>query len=167
MIDNLDVNLISEKSPIGYVLEVDLEYPDELHVFYDNYPLAPEKLAIPYDMFSNYCQKIADEYGRGITKESIALRPKMYSHLSYLTWDDFVDKKTEGIRMCTIECKINIEHYKVFGKDETILKLRQRFRSEVRNLFTKKVDEIALSASDDNRLKTDDGVTSYPWGTGV
>ena len=27
-----------------------------------DYPLAPEKLAIPYDMLSDYCKKIADEY---------------------------------------------------------------------------------------------------------
>ena len=40
----------------------DLEYPDELHVLHIDYPLAPEKLAIPYDMLSDYCKKIADEY---------------------------------------------------------------------------------------------------------
>ena len=28
---------------------------------HNNYPLAPEKLAIPYDMLSNYCKKIASE----------------------------------------------------------------------------------------------------------
>ena len=61
-VDGFDVNSISEKSPIGYILEVDLEYPDELHVLHNDYPLAPEKLAIPYDMLSDYCKKIADEY---------------------------------------------------------------------------------------------------------
>ena len=56
-----DVNSLSEKSPIGYILEVNLEYPDELHVLHNDYPLAPEKLAISYDM-SNYCKKIVDKY---------------------------------------------------------------------------------------------------------
>ena len=30
-VDNFDVNSISEKSPIGYILEVDLKYSNELH----------------------------------------------------------------------------------------------------------------------------------------
>ena len=49
-VDGFDVSSISEKSPIGYTLEVDLEYPDELHALHKDYPLAPEKLGIPYDM---------------------------------------------------------------------------------------------------------------------
>ena len=60
--DGFDVNSISEKIPIGYILEVDLEYPDELHMLHNDYPLAPEKLAIPYDMSSDYCKKIAYNY---------------------------------------------------------------------------------------------------------
>ena len=59
-VDNFDINSVNEKSPIGYFLEVNLEYPDVLHNYH---PLAPEKLAIPHDMLSDYCKKIADEYG--------------------------------------------------------------------------------------------------------
>ena len=62
-VDGFDVNLVSEKSEIGCFLEVDLEYPDELHTLHNDYPLAPEKLAIPYAMLSDYCKKIADKYG--------------------------------------------------------------------------------------------------------
>ena len=61
-VDNCDVNSISEKNPIGYILEVDLEYPHELHALHNYYPLATEKLAIPYDTLSDYCKKITDEY---------------------------------------------------------------------------------------------------------
>ena len=62
-VDGFDVTSISEKSPIGFILEVDLEYPDELHLLHNDYPLAPEKLAITYDMLSDCCKKIADRYG--------------------------------------------------------------------------------------------------------
>ena len=47
---------------IGYILEVNLKYPDESHVFHNDYPLVPEKLAISYDMLSDYCKKVAEEY---------------------------------------------------------------------------------------------------------
>ena len=44
---------ISEKSPIGYLLEVDLKYPDELHELQNDHPLAPEKLAVSIDILSS------------------------------------------------------------------------------------------------------------------
>ena len=61
-IDKLDVMSINEKNDIGYFLEVDLEYPDELHKLHNDYPLAPEKLAVTNDMISKYCKTIADKY---------------------------------------------------------------------------------------------------------
>ena len=61
-VDEFDVNSINEKSEIGYFLEVDLEYPDELHELHNDYPLAPEKLAVTNDMLSKYCKEIADKY---------------------------------------------------------------------------------------------------------
>ena len=49
-VDNFDVNSVSEKSSIGYIFEVELKYPDELHVLHNDYPLVPEKLAISFEM---------------------------------------------------------------------------------------------------------------------
>ena len=48
--DSFDVNSISKKSAVGYILKIGLEYPDKLHVLHNDYPLGPEKLAILYDM---------------------------------------------------------------------------------------------------------------------
>ena len=42
----------------GWILEVDLEYPEELHDWHNNYPLAPEKKAIIPDKMSEYQQRL-------------------------------------------------------------------------------------------------------------
>ena len=61
-VDGFDVNSVNEKDPIGYFIEVDLEYPDELHELHIDYPLAPEKLVVSSDMLSKCCKEIADKY---------------------------------------------------------------------------------------------------------
>ena len=62
-IDRFNVNSIEENSSIDYILEVDLEYPSELHKLHNDYSLAPKKLKISQNMLSNYCFSIANEYG--------------------------------------------------------------------------------------------------------
>ena len=61
-VDELDVISINKKSDAGYLLEVDLEYPNELHELHNDYPLASEKLAVSKNMLSTYSKKIADKY---------------------------------------------------------------------------------------------------------
>ena len=61
-VDKFDVMSINKISEIGYFLEVDLKYPDELHELHNDYPFAPEKRAVTNDMLSKYCKEIADEY---------------------------------------------------------------------------------------------------------
>ena len=82
-VDGFDVNSISEKSPIGYILEVDLENPDELHVLHNDYPPAPEKLAVSYNMLPDHCKKIADEYGMKVGGV-IKLIPNLGNKTSYV-----------------------------------------------------------------------------------
>ena len=61
-IDEFSLN-ISENSPIGYILEVDLAYCKKLQNSHSDYPLCPEKIEINSDMLSDYCSEIANPYG--------------------------------------------------------------------------------------------------------
>ena len=57
-----DVMSINEKIDIGYILEVDLEYPKKVHELHHDCPLAPEKLAVSSDMLFTYCKNITNKY---------------------------------------------------------------------------------------------------------
>ena len=46
----------------GYILEVDPEYPKELHELHNNYSLVPERLEINHDMLSKYSSIIENKY---------------------------------------------------------------------------------------------------------
>ena len=82
-VDGFDVNSVSEKSPRGYILEVNLEYPDELHALDNYYPLASEKRTILYHKLLNYCKKIAGKYGIKVGNV-MKLIPNLYNKTNYV-----------------------------------------------------------------------------------
>ena len=47
-----------ENSRKGIILEVDLEYPEDLHDLHNDYPCAPEKIVVTDDMLPDYCRNI-------------------------------------------------------------------------------------------------------------
>ena len=49
----------------GYILEVDLEYPKELHDLHSDYPLAPENMNVSADMVSEFSKDIYKLYHGG------------------------------------------------------------------------------------------------------
>ena len=52
----------------GYMLEVDLEYPKELHGVHNAYPLAPERMVVPKKWMSEYQQ---DLLGAGVAPTEV------------------------------------------------------------------------------------------------
>ena len=57
-----NLNKYTNNSSKGNLLEVDLEYPKELHELHNDYPLAPDKTEIKREMLSEYQLQIADLY---------------------------------------------------------------------------------------------------------
>lgn len=50
----------------GYIFEVDLEYPGELHELHNDYPVAAEKMKVSPEMLSPYCKMIKEKYSISI-----------------------------------------------------------------------------------------------------
>ena len=71
----IDLGKYGVDSKKGLILEVDLEYPQELHDLRNDYPLAPEKVKVSKNTLSGYCKKIANKY-----KISIGLLSKLTQH---------------------------------------------------------------------------------------
>ena len=61
-IEKINLGKYTENSKKGMILEVDLEYPTELHDLHNDYPLGPEKVKVTDEMLSNYCEKIQKKF---------------------------------------------------------------------------------------------------------
>ena len=61
-IEKINLGKYTDDSKKGLILEVDLEYPTELHNSHNDYPLGPEKVKVTNEMLSDYCKKIANKY---------------------------------------------------------------------------------------------------------
>ena len=57
-----DLNKYTSNSSKGFVLEVGLEYPKELHELHNDYSLTPDKIEIKREMLFEIQLKIADLY---------------------------------------------------------------------------------------------------------
>ena len=50
--EHLNISSVSDDSEDGYILEVDFDYPPELHDHHNEYTLAPEKMKVTENMLS-------------------------------------------------------------------------------------------------------------------
>ena len=82
-IASFDPLAVPDTSPTGYILEVDLEYPDEIHDSHSDYPLAPERLTIDDAMLSPYSQALKQNLGiKGPSCEKLV--PNLLSKSKYV-----------------------------------------------------------------------------------
>ena len=61
-INKINLEKYEDDCKKGLILEVDLEYPKELHDLHNDYPLGPEKVKITDNMLSDYCKKIQNKF---------------------------------------------------------------------------------------------------------
>ena len=95
-IERFDLMSIPSDSDHGYIIEADLEYPQELHSEQDSYPLAPEHMRINPEDLSDYTKNMADKCGinleslREIKKLCLTLKDKNYYVAHYMNLQFYV-----------------------------------------------------------------------------
>ena len=94
-----------------------------------------------------------DELGGKIIAEFCALTAKTYGYLINGYNDDCgkkkIIKKAKGAKKCVIKRRLMFENYTdCLFNNEIILRSQQRFKSDHHEVYTEKVNKIALSSSD-------------------
>ena len=75
-IAGLDVLKIDDNADEGLILEVDLQYPHELHDLHSDYPLAPVRVLVEDSMLSDYSKDLKEKFKIGNSTV-----PKLISNL--------------------------------------------------------------------------------------
>ena len=103
-----------------------------------------------------------DEAGGKIIKEFVGLRAKL---CSYKMYEGKEKKKCKGIKKNVIKNKITHEDYKhcLFTKKFKLTKMNV-IRSRDHNIYTEKINKVALSCKDDKRFICEDGIHTFALG---
>ena len=116
-----------------------------------------DKRPLPVGKNKNVVGLFKDELGGNIMLEFIANGSKTYA---YLLNDDSETKKAK------VKRRLMFENYKdSLFNNKIIMRKQMRFKSDHHDMYTEEINKIALYYTDDKRLQTFDGITTYPYGT--
>ena len=76
---SFDLDATTKSDDYGYIIEVDLKYPEHLHDSHSDYPLAAEKLKITKEMLSAYSSSLTSNH---VTSEKLS--SNLYDKTNYV-----------------------------------------------------------------------------------
>ncbi|XP_071152225.1 uncharacterized protein [Mytilus edulis] len=156
-IENLNISDVVDNSKHGFILEVDLEYPRELHDDHNEYPLAPEKLKVTNDMLSPYAEKLLDDLNlKGTSTEKLIpnLHPKQKYVVHYRNLKLYLSlgmKLTKIHRVMTFEQRLWLKTYIDFNTEK-----RKLATNEFEKDFFKLMNNAVFGKTMENLRKRTD-----------
>ena len=125
---------IPENGKKGYFLEVDLEYPQELHEAHNSYPLAPEKKIVKKEWLSPYQKRMIDDLYLNppdSQKLLLTLQDKKNYVVHYRNLQFYLK---QGLRLKKVHRVLEFEQ-KCWM--EPYIKMNTEFRKKAKNTFEK------------------------------
>ena len=120
---------------VGYIIECDLDYPEELHDLHNDYPLAPERLTISAENLSEKQFKIRAKYNMPKSVKATKLVPNLQNKRNYvchyLLLKYYLD---HGMKLVKIHQAVIFEQSRWL---EPYIKLNQNLRAASKNDFEK------------------------------
>ena len=80
----LNIMSIGEDDEIGYIFDVDLEYPKYLHESHNDYPLAPESFEVSAEILSPHAKELLAKLGRKPCRATRKLVPNLCAKRNYV-----------------------------------------------------------------------------------
>ena len=118
---------------------------------------------IEYDVNTGVLGMFKDELKGYIMIEFVSLASKVYSHKQD---NDKETKVVKGVKKCVKKKILNFNDYiNALLLNKNIMIKQQSFKSFYHYMYTIETNKIALRNSDNKRLTTFDGITTYPYGT--
>ena len=105
-----DIRAPGPNAKKGYILEVDLEYPQELHESHNAIPLAPERKQVQREWFSPYQNRLMEKLGHKpprVQKLLLTLHDKKKYIVHYMTLQLYLSL---GLRVRKVHRALEFEH---------------------------------------------------------
>jgi hypothetical protein len=105
--------------------------------------------------------KMKDETAGVPIKEFVGLRAKLYSFRTR----EHEEKKAKGVVKRVIQKKIQFDDYKkVLFERCTIYRSMEVFTAKMHQVYTERMNKVALSGEDDKRIVQDDRIHTLAYG---
>ena len=117
---------------------------------------------IPSGLNKKVLGMFKDEAGGEIIDEFVGLRAKLYS---FKMLEGEESQKCKGVKKSVVKKSITHEDYKtcLFTGEEQLRKINI-IRSSKHEIYTEKVNKVALCSDDDKRYILKDGINTLAWG---
>ncbi|CAN7975825.1 unnamed protein product, partial [Ixodes persulcatus] len=133
-IDALHFQQVPDDAPEGYILEVDLYYPRELHDSHADFPLAPEKRGVPLEWLSPYQKALSER------KLLLTFYPKRNYIIHYRNLKLYLEL---GLKLKVIHHVLKFSQ-SAFLKD--FIDFNHNLRKQATNAFQKNVSKLIMNS---------------------
>ena len=134
---------------------------------YDKNMILPEEYAKNASVNKKVIGKMKDELGKGYMTEFVGLAPKVYAFQQiniYKTLSE--EKKARGTKKMVSKKSLSFDKYKkCLFDNKTVKCIQYRIKSTPISVDTLEMTKIALKKYDNKRLRSFNGITTFPYGT--